>query len=217
MSWFSVFRGSVPLWPAKGAGNVVSGKAEDGAVARVTNGGLLTRRLRRFVLLTPPPILSVILPWNHGDDGKEWSSAGVPWYGGRGNIEGAMLSEAPGGRVGGHSSPWKGGGWLDAADVLECSSPMVAREREEMALKSLFLLKSENDWRLDGVGEQLLPFPGIVYVWMTDHQERESQIANGNRREHDFHEDGGWSHAAHNIPRHTPPSPSRFNSPTLSI
>ncbi|MED6107610.1 hypothetical protein PIB30_015570 [Stylosanthes scabra] len=43
-----------------------SNSTEDGAVVRVTGGGILTRRLRRFVLLTPPPLLAAIFPWDHG-------------------------------------------------------------------------------------------------------------------------------------------------------
>ncbi|MED6116824.1 hypothetical protein PIB30_103847 [Stylosanthes scabra] len=74
--WFSAVHGVVPLWPSKGAKNVVSGSAEDSAVARVTDDGLLTRRLRRFVLLTPPPLLAAVLPWNRRGDGEEQSRDG---------------------------------------------------------------------------------------------------------------------------------------------
>ncbi|MED6180238.1 hypothetical protein PIB30_008432 [Stylosanthes scabra] len=42
-------------------------------VAMVTNGGLRARWLRRFVSLTPPPLLVVVLPWNRGGDGKQQS------------------------------------------------------------------------------------------------------------------------------------------------
>ncbi|MED6106108.1 hypothetical protein PIB30_001502 [Stylosanthes scabra] len=54
-----------------------SGSAEDGAGATVTDGGLLTRRLRRFVSLTPPPILAAVFPWNRGGDGEEHSRSGL--------------------------------------------------------------------------------------------------------------------------------------------
>ncbi|MED6219767.1 hypothetical protein PIB30_038796 [Stylosanthes scabra] len=39
--------------------------AEGGAVATMTEGGLVTRFLRRLIFLTPPPILAAILPWDY--------------------------------------------------------------------------------------------------------------------------------------------------------
>ncbi|MED6144791.1 hypothetical protein PIB30_018832 [Stylosanthes scabra] len=60
--WFSTVRGGFRLWPVKGTENTVSDNAEDGAVARVTDGGLRTRRLRQFVSLMPPPLLTAVFP-----------------------------------------------------------------------------------------------------------------------------------------------------------
>ncbi|MED6167464.1 hypothetical protein PIB30_002946 [Stylosanthes scabra] len=38
--------------------------AEDGAVATVTDGGLIKRLLRWFILLTPPPLLAAVFLWD---------------------------------------------------------------------------------------------------------------------------------------------------------
>ncbi|MED6175884.1 hypothetical protein PIB30_082522 [Stylosanthes scabra] len=40
---------------------------EGGAVATVADGGLVMRLLRRFILLTPPPLLAAVLPWDRED------------------------------------------------------------------------------------------------------------------------------------------------------
>ncbi|MED6205799.1 hypothetical protein PIB30_021085 [Stylosanthes scabra] len=45
----------------------------------VTHGGLVTRLLRWFILLTPPPLLTVVLPWNRSGDGEDWSHDGWQW------------------------------------------------------------------------------------------------------------------------------------------
>ncbi|MED6134938.1 hypothetical protein PIB30_041668 [Stylosanthes scabra] len=66
----------VLLWPATGAENSLSDSAGNGSIARVTEGGLLTRRLRRFVLLTPPPLLAAVFLWDHGGEGHNGSLQG---------------------------------------------------------------------------------------------------------------------------------------------
>ncbi|MED6182220.1 hypothetical protein PIB30_026612 [Stylosanthes scabra] len=69
--WFSAVRGGVHLCLVKETENVVSDSAEDDVVARVTNEGFRARLLRRFVLLTSPPLLAAVLPWNLGGNGEE--------------------------------------------------------------------------------------------------------------------------------------------------
>ncbi|MED6175295.1 hypothetical protein PIB30_077071, partial [Stylosanthes scabra] len=51
--------------------------AEDGATAKVTDGGLRARQLRRFVFLMPPPLLAAVFPWNRGSVGEEQSCSGL--------------------------------------------------------------------------------------------------------------------------------------------
>ncbi|MED6108340.1 hypothetical protein PIB30_022930 [Stylosanthes scabra] len=50
-----------------------------GAVAIATNGGLRARQLRWLVLLTQPPLLAAVLPWNRSGNGEEWSSDCWQW------------------------------------------------------------------------------------------------------------------------------------------
>ncbi|MED6108864.1 hypothetical protein PIB30_028184 [Stylosanthes scabra] len=42
-----------------------------GNVVIATDGGLRARQLRRLVLLTPPPFLAAVFPWNRGGDGED--------------------------------------------------------------------------------------------------------------------------------------------------
>ncbi|MED6169169.1 hypothetical protein PIB30_019103 [Stylosanthes scabra] len=65
--------------------------------------GLRARLLRRFVLLTPPPLLAAVIPWNRDGEREEWSrgcwqwspsmverrsNAGASWKGGKGAVDG---------------------------------------------------------------------------------------------------------------------------------
>ncbi|MED6108212.1 hypothetical protein PIB30_021507 [Stylosanthes scabra] len=59
-------------------GTVTKGKWTD-AIATATNGGLKARQLRRFFLLTPPPLLAAVLPWNRGCEREEWSRNAGKW------------------------------------------------------------------------------------------------------------------------------------------
>ncbi|MED6120443.1 hypothetical protein PIB30_020947 [Stylosanthes scabra] len=63
---FSAFRSGVPLWHAKEVENSVGGSAGNGAVTRVTDGGLGARRLRHGRT-----------PWNRDGEKKEWSRVAV--------------------------------------------------------------------------------------------------------------------------------------------
>ncbi|MED6193368.1 hypothetical protein PIB30_018710 [Stylosanthes scabra] len=77
--WFSAGRDGVPLSLAKVAENSVSGSAGNDDVARVIDRDLLKRRLRRFVSLTPPPLLAAVLPWTRDGERGEWSRGCGQW------------------------------------------------------------------------------------------------------------------------------------------
>ncbi|MED6188917.1 hypothetical protein PIB30_090591 [Stylosanthes scabra] len=69
-------------------GTFVKGKwtvatAKEGATATVTNGSPRARQLRRFILLTPPPLLATVFPWNCGGDGEEHSRGGLQQWAAR--------------------------------------------------------------------------------------------------------------------------------------
>ncbi|MED6201908.1 hypothetical protein PIB30_099763, partial [Stylosanthes scabra] len=51
-------------------GGSVKGKWK-GAITTVSDRGLQARRLRRFVLLNPPPLLAAVFPRNRGDEREE--------------------------------------------------------------------------------------------------------------------------------------------------
>ncbi|MED6108203.1 hypothetical protein PIB30_021340 [Stylosanthes scabra] len=48
--------------------DVDEGTRPSTSVKTTTDGGLWTRWLRRFVSLTPPPLLAAVLPWNRGSE-----------------------------------------------------------------------------------------------------------------------------------------------------
>ncbi|MED6195558.1 hypothetical protein PIB30_038982 [Stylosanthes scabra] len=49
---------------------------EHGAIGTTTDGGL---RARRFLSLTPPPLLAAVLPWNRGGEEEVWSHDAWNW------------------------------------------------------------------------------------------------------------------------------------------
>ncbi|MED6178074.1 hypothetical protein PIB30_104224 [Stylosanthes scabra] len=48
--------------------------AEVGAIASMTDGGLRARLLRRFISLTPPPLLVAVFPWDREEEMRMWVS-----------------------------------------------------------------------------------------------------------------------------------------------
>ncbi|MED6195837.1 hypothetical protein PIB30_041627, partial [Stylosanthes scabra] len=92
--WFSAISEGVPLWPVTGAESSLSGSTGNGAIAKVTEVGLLMRRLRRFVLLTPPPLLAAMFPWDRGGEGHNGSLQGRSVASGSGSV--MVLLGAPG-------------------------------------------------------------------------------------------------------------------------
>ncbi|MED6110517.1 hypothetical protein PIB30_043770 [Stylosanthes scabra] len=116
---------------------------------RRTSSGQKPPRRRYIPFVGKPPILlATVLPWT-----RDKSPLIVK------KEEGASVHKLV--IVGDFAATTTAKQREEAVVVFGGGSRIVAQEKGKMALQSFFLFKIENDWRLVGVGEQLLPFPGL--------------------------------------------------------
>ncbi|MED6167904.1 hypothetical protein PIB30_007219 [Stylosanthes scabra] len=137
-----------------------------GAVATATDGGLRAQWLRRFVSLTPPPLLAVVFPWNPG--GAEQRLAGRSsslLCFGNGDTE--TVKESVGfrvdGRGGGHGGAWLDGGCPLVVGTEECERLGFM----EASVRSLFCLRSVN---AKNEGKVLTPLHCLGLLGLPLHQ-----------------------------------------------